>query len=268
MDDPPAEDWAVGLLVIIGGGALVAMGAGWYPDLEPGTWAQWVGGFGTILAVLIALFGDLIRGRMFGPGLTVAVSLDPPDCVRVAAVYTYDFYRNSEFVSEEQGSVDTLYVRMRIGNFGRSLAREVQVFAESVTTFDQAEGWRPVRMFPSMNLPWSDLPEDSDVKLRMFFPGLGPTMSKHCDLGRIASPLHRYLIEDDRDDLDLKMNAFAFETLVKPNHKGHIVGPGRYRIRLLLAAENARPVVRTIELVVSPEWKPDDPAAMLAIRVV
>jgi len=79
--------------------------------------------------------------------------------------------------------------------------------------------------------------------------------------------MDRIHIQDDREDLDVRTNAFAFETLVKPNHQGHIVGPGRYRIRLLLAAENARPEVKTIELDVRPEWNPADIAAMLAIRV-
>jgi hypothetical protein len=248
-------------------GGVVAFGSGWYPDLDPGTWAQWIGGFGTILAVLVALFGDRIRGWIFGPGLTIVVSLDPPECVRVAISYMYEYSVDGS-VSEQEGSVDSVYVRVKVQNTGRSLARDVQVFAESVTIFVPDEGWRPVGMFPAMNLPWSDLPEDADVKLRMFFPGLGPTMSKHCDLGRIAEPGNRLYIGDEKEDLDHQTNAFAFETLVKPNHQGHIVGPGRYQIRLLLAADNARPVVRTIEMIVRPDWRPRDLAAMLSVRVV
>src|SRR5438132_13893244 len=90
MDDPTPEDLAVGVLVTIGSVAVVVIGAGWYPNLEPGTWAQWVGGLGTLLAVLVALFGDRIRGRMFGPKLDVTVSTEPPDCVRVATSYKLD----------------------------------------------------------------------------------------------------------------------------------------------------------------------------------
>jgi hypothetical protein len=193
---------------------------------------------------------------MFGPGLDVAVSTEPPDCVRV------DIFN----LSSPGLPVDSVYVRMRIRNDGHSLAREVQVFAESLVEFVAGQGWQPVRMFPSMNLPWSDLPLGADPKLRMYFLGLGPAMNKHCDLGRIAFHGHRHVVGDS--GLDVNSNAFSFETLVKPNHQGHIVGPGRYRIRLLLAADNARPVVRTIELVVGSEWKPADPAAMLAIQVV
>jgi hypothetical protein len=200
MDDPTPEDLAIGVLMTIGGVAVVVIGAGWYPDLEPGSWAQWVGGFVTFLAVLVALFGEWIRGRIFGPKLDVTVSIEPPDCVRVETSYTYEFHRDS-VVSEEEGSVDSVYVRMKGQNTGRSVARDVQVFAESVMMLVPGEGWQPVRIFPSMNLPWSDLPPDADPKLRMFFPGLGPTMSKHCDLGRVTSPMDRYRINDDREDM-------------------------------------------------------------------
>jgi hypothetical protein len=264
MDDPLPEDWAVGLLVIIGVGAVVAVGAGRFPDLDPGTWAQWVGGVGTILAVVVALFGDRIRGRMFGPELDVFVSTESPDCVPVSR----DVPLGGPYDGTQR--VDMIYMRMKIRNSGRSLARDVQVFAESVTQFNpDPPGWQPVQMFPPMNLAWSDLPDDADVKLRMFFPGLGPTMSKHCDLGRIAFHKYRRLVGDDRPGLNAKLNSFAFEILARSNPPGgYIVGPGRYRIRLLLAADNARPVDRTIELVLRPEWKPDDVAAMINIRVV
>ena len=86
MDDPTPDDLAIGVFMTIGGVAVVVIGAGWYPDLDPGTWAQWVGGLGTLLAVLVALFSDRIRGRMFGPTLAIEVSLEPPDCVRVPRV--------------------------------------------------------------------------------------------------------------------------------------------------------------------------------------
>jgi len=213
MDDPTPEDLAVGVLVTIGSVAVVVIGAGWYPNLEPGTWAQWVWGLGTLLAVLVALFGDRIRGRMFGPKLDVTVSTEPPDCVRVATSYKLD--SDSRFLGSDIGTVDSVYVRMKVQNTGRSAARDVQVFAESVMVRVPGEGWQPVRMFPSMNLPWSDLPPGVDPKLRMFFPGLGPTMSKHCDLGRIAYPRNRHLLGDRKDDLDQENNAFSFETLVK-----------------------------------------------------
>lgn len=258
MRDPTSAEWVIGLITLIGGGAFVAVGAGWYPKLEPGSWAEWVGGIGALLVVLLALFGDEFRRWIFGPKLDISVSTEPPDCVRVPVVAG----------PRGVNVIDTIYVRIRVRNDGHSLAREVQVFAESLMEFAPGQDWQPVRMFPSMNLTWSDLPREADVKLRMFFPGLGPTMSKHCDLGRIAFHRDRPLVGDHRQGLDVNSNAFAFETIVKPNHQGHIVGPGRYQVRLLLAADNARPAVRTIEVVVRPGWNPDDPAAMLAIRVV
>ena len=73
------------------------------------------------------------------PKLAVAVSLDPQDCVRVPVAYPIDYYEGSVLVRKVEGFVDIVYVRMKVRNDGRSLAREVHVFAESVTT---VRAWR------------------------------------------------------------------------------------------------------------------------------
>jgi len=232
MRDPTPAEWVLGLIVAIGAAVVIAIGTGWYPRLNAGERAEWVAGIGTVLAVIVALFGHEIRDQMFGPKLDVVVSTEPPDCVRVPIAF-------GPPLGGKLDPIDSIYVRIRVGNHGQSLARDVQVFAESVAELIEQQ-WRPIRIFPSMNLPWADLPSDVDVKLRMFFPGLGPAMSKHCDLGRIVSPRLRNLVGDEKTGLNATSNAFAFETLVTPNNQGHIVGPGSYRIRLLLAAENAR----------------------------
>jgi hypothetical protein len=40
----------------------------------------------------------------------------------------------------------------------------------------------------------------------------------------------------------------AFDLLVEPNMKGHLIGPGTYRMKLIVAAANARPKEYQIEL--------------------
>jgi len=61
------------------------------------------------------------------------VSTEPPDCVRVPIAF-------GPPLGGKLDPIDSIYVRIRVGNHGQFLARDVQVFAESV-----AELIEPVR---------------------------------------------------------------------------------------------------------------------------
>jgi hypothetical protein len=54
----------------------------------------------------------------------------------------------------------------------------------------------------------------------------------------------------------------TFCLVARPNHLGHIVGPGVYRLSVYLAAENAKPVRRQITITLPGKWHADE-AAML-----
>jgi hypothetical protein len=42
------------------------------------------------------------------------------------------------------------------------------------------------------------------------------------------------------------------------DHKGHIVGPGTYRLIILVAAEEARPIRPTVDISVRGTWHQDE----------
>ena len=110
-----------------------------------------------------------------------------------------------------------------------------------------------------MNLKWSDLGE-------IYFPVIGAGMGKHCDLAHIIDPAQRagrsqaeFRGENNPQlNLTAQQCAFSFDLMVAPNHRGHIVGPGRYRIEVVVAAQNARPEPHTFEINLSGPWYPNE----------
>jgi len=50
----------------------------------------------------------------------------------------------------------------------------------------------------------------------------------------------------------------AFDLMVAPNHKGHIICPAKYQLEILVAAENAHPMKRTITITIQGTWYSDE----------
>jgi hypothetical protein len=104
-----------------------------------------------------------------------------------------------------------------------------------------------------MNLNWANIGA-------IYFPSIAPQMGKYCDLGHIADPARRHLLNEDAPLLGLtnQQTSLAFDVMARPNHKGHIVGPGEYQLEILVAAENASPIKRTISISLKGNWYEDE----------
>jgi hypothetical protein len=212
--------------------------------MDWGNAAEWTAVGAIILLGVIAVFQDRIRQWLASPKLDIVISTERPDCIFVPFTNT----QTGEFLR------DSVHVRFRVTNGGRAQARNVEVYAEAVTR-DTDGRWSPLQTFAPMNLTWADLNA-------MYFPGISPRMSKYCTLGYIVDPGKRKSELEPAGGVGPDETCFAFSLIARPNNKSHIVGPGRYRVRLIVAAENAAPVTREIELHVSGKWFPDE-AAML-----
>ena len=82
-------------------------------------------------------------------------------------------------------------------------------------------------------------------------------MGKHIDLGHVVDPAKRRGPEENpRLALSAQQTSLTFDLLVAPNHKGHIVPPGDYRLDILIAAENSAPVRETVEISLRGQWFP------------
>jgi hypothetical protein len=104
-----------------------------------------------------------------------------------------------------------------------------------------------------MNLKWCNI-------RAIYFPTISPEMGKHCDVGHIVDPAYRHLLHEDAPTqaLTSQQASLAFDLMVAPNHRGHIIGPGEYRLDILVAAENVRPIKRTIAISLRGIWDADE----------
>jgi len=195
-----------------------------------------------VLAV-VAVFQETIRGWFYRPAFHVSAKTEPPDCVAVPFTQP-----DGTFVA------DSVYLRIWVKNVGNATAKDVEVYAKELRR-KRADGtWERVAAFPPMNLRWAN------AGGLIYFPSIAPEMGKHCDVGHIVDPQRRHLLREDNQSLHLNNTeaSLAFDLMVAPNHRGHIIGPGEYQLDLLVAAENARPLPRTVSISLRGPWDVDE----------
>lgn len=211
------------------------------------TWgnvAEWAVAVSTVLLAFVAVGQEWIRAWWDSPEFEVTTACAPPDCVMVPVHSMID----GSFIA------NAMYLRIRVKNVGRATARYLEVYADSLHKLCPDGVRNLVTAFPVMNLKWANTAGD------IYIRRLAPDMPKHCDICHVIDPAGRAGTSDDRPDLRLtnSQTSMAFDLQSSPNHKGHIVGPGTYLLEVLVAAENRRPVRRTIEIELKGPWSPDE----------
>jgi len=206
-----------------------------------GTPADWLVAIGTLIVAAVAVFQETIRAWFYHPAFRVSVKTEPPDCVWMP------FTRpDGTFVS------DSVYLRLLIENIGNATARDVEVYAAELRRRRADNTWERVAAFPPMNLKWANLGI-------IYFPSISPEMGKHCDVAHIADPANRAALgEAPPAPYPAGRTAMAFDLMVAPNHRGHIVGPGEYELDVLVAAQNVRPLRKTVKLRLPGDWYADE----------
>jgi hypothetical protein len=208
-----------------------------------GTVADWLVAAGTLVVAAVAVFQESIRGWFYRPAFQVSAKTEPPDCVAVPFTQP-----DGTFVA------NSVYLRLWVKNAGNATAKDVEVYAKELRR-KRADGtWERVAPFPPMNLKWAN------AGGLIYFPSIAPEMGKHCDLGHIVDPERRHLLREDspRLQLDNRQASLAFDLMVAPNHRGHIIGPGEYQLDILVAAENARPLACRVSISLRGPWDPDE----------
>ena len=195
---------------------------------------------GTLALAVVAVFQDAIRARLRHPTLRASIVTSPPDCVAVP-------------IRRGNLEANSVYLRLLVENVGNTAAKNAEVYAKGLKRRCADGTWESVRAFPPMNLKWAHLGT-------IYFAAIGPSMSKHCDMAHVIDPSLRYFFGEDNEDLGLTeaQASMTFDLMVAPNHKGHIVGPGDYRLEIVLAAENAAPKIATIAVSFSGTWYEDE----------
>lgn len=206
--------------------------------------ATWLVVLGTLVLAAVAVFQDTIRGWFYRPRFRITVKTEPPHCVAVPMTRP-----DGTFVA------DSYYLRLWVENTGNATARNAEVYANRLRRKRTDGTWELVKTFPPMNLKWADVGG-------IYFPSIAPKMGKHCDIGHITDPPKRQNVGEDVPRLALTEHttSLAFDLIVAPNHRGHIVGPGEYQLDILPAAENARPIGRTVTISLSGTWYANEDA--------
>ena len=173
----------------------------------------------------------------------VTIQTAPPDCVAVP------------FARVEDGTIvtESLYLRLWVTNIGNATANNAEVYANELLRQRADKTWERVTEFPPMNLKLSNLGS-------IYFPRVVPGMGKHCDIGHIVDPTRRRDLREENPRLNLsdQETSLAFDVMAAPNHKGHIIAPGDYRLKVFIAAENAHRIERTINISLRGTWDADE----------
>lgn len=203
--------------------------------------ADWVVAAGTLVLAAVAVFQETIRGWFYHPAFRVSTKTEPPDCVAVPVTV------DGTFVA------DSIYLRIWVENVGNATAKNAEVYASGLRRRRADGTWEQVGAFPPMNLTWANIGT-------IYFPSIAPEMGKHCDVGHIVDPTRRHLLREDAPRLALtnQQASLAFDLMVAPNHRGHIIGPGEYQLDILVAAENVRPIKRTVAISLRGTWDTDE----------
>jgi hypothetical protein len=207
----------------------------------------------TIAAALVgtftALFLDAIKGWIWRPHLAVS--------------YTHgdDYVARAElrWVGNGQSlEAPCYFFRILIENHGSRPAERVEVMATELR-MQQSDGQYSLVQRYSLNLGWTHSAPA--------FGAISPGMHRFCDVGHIVRPAER--VQSPTENLpsvDQTTTIFSIDLEKKPNNLVHLLQPGRYRLTLIVAASNNRPIHRTFEVGFDGNWF-DDMNQMLATSV-
>jgi len=213
----------------------------------------WVTAIATLLLAALAIFQDSIRSWLTKPKLELDIRPRPPECHPtewrwVGAVRRTNLLTHETSVVTEQLALPCYYFRLRVTNNGNCEAREVEVFAKELKRHSEVRGeFDEVTRFSPMNLLWSDVRQP-------FLHVLSPKLPKLCDLAHAIAPSERLYLNHDLDGVRDDQTILALDLQVEPTSKGHLLGPGFYRMTLVLAAANATPREYHLDITFTGDW--------------
>jgi len=171
----------------------------------------------------------------------------PPDCHKVPMR-----------APDAQGNpllTDAYYCRLQVVNKGNRAARNVEVYAKSLSRLRLDGQWEEVETFIPMNLLWAHMGN------QIFFPRIGPGVPKHCGLFHVVNPKDRYRISGEatkNDSANQTDAVISFDLMAKSFALGHLVPKGTYKMAVVAAADNARSVENSYTIKIDGLWSDDE----------
>jgi hypothetical protein len=190
----------------------------------------------TFTAALVALFKEDFVKLWRRPKLTLRLLLQLPDSSPVATVVSW------REVTTVTWTGNVYYFRFWFENTGTWPAERVQVNLRSIRNRPGDGKLGTARQFLPMNLRWANFPFDKPV----LFETLNPKMGKHCDLGSVSPPANKS--EKPLPGMKDGESTFNLATEVFPNDNSQRLPPGKYRLEILVAAQNVRPKAFNVDV--------------------
>ena len=222
--------------------------------------ANWLVAFGTILLAIIAVFKDAILSWYKRPKLKITIDLNPPDCHKTNMKAKEERKIEGKLWIWE-AVAECFYFRFKIWNKGSLKAENVEVMITELKKKQATGKFVKVARFIPMNLHWSNYSGNP------YMLQISPNIFKHCDFGYILNPAKRSQLEME-DDPILQVNSsqtiFSFSFIGKPFTMGHLIEPGTYKVTVLIAAANAKPIEQSYEIILEGQWF-DEPGEMFSL---
>jgi hypothetical protein len=83
-------------------------------------------------------------------------------------------------------------------------------------------------------------------------------MGHHCDLGHIADPRLKHIHNEIRPDVPQDKTVFFLDLEVAPFTLIHLLQPGKYKLKLIIAADNCGPIKKALKIMHSGNWFDDE----------
>jgi hypothetical protein len=223
------------------------------------TTTDWIVAIGTIVmavVAVIAVFQDRIRAWLSRPILNASIALSPPDCHKTELHFVTREEAKASRGSSKKDQVevsriaDVYYFRLRIANSGNDKAESVEVIASDLTRRLADGTYKVVESFLPMNLAWTHIHT-------LFFPAISPGTYKHCDLFHIIDPKTREIVPMEGKTwphISRDKTILSFDTVVQPFTKNYLVCVGVYRLTLIVAAANSKPITKILEINLTGDW--------------
>ncbi len=215
--------------------------------------AEWFLVISTLILAFVALFRDSIWRFILKPIIDVKFDLSSPDC-----------FMSELHKLKEEKTIDTMNIfhyRLRIINRGKSPAKNIEIITLDIMK-KKGRHFYQIDSFLSDNLDWSSSSAKTNAEAKIYYDFIFPGTFKHCELGHILDPEKRHLISSENNPkLPIKPKdetIFSFNVATRYNNLYYLVAPGTYRIRVLVAGENFKPIKKEYELEITGKWFEDE----------
>jgi len=193
------------------------------------------------LALMVALFQELIKEKLNKSKIYIEIRLVPPDCHQIDLTNT----QTGQFVSK------CIYIRIRATNVSKSkMAKNIEIITSNLWKISGKKK-TVVKSFLPMNLIWAHT-----HPITITIP---PKSFRLCDLGSFR-PLNN------------KNTFFRFNTIVQPNPVSggkipNVIESGEYELETIVSGENVTPEIVHWQIKFEEDWSDNEDRMLKNISI-